>query len=1251
METIQVRERIEEKVLAFVRELVSSPSSDIPNEKGFLLKDLTKYPSTFISKFQVMNLVYQLCTLNKFSTKRDLYYCNKPILKDQTQLDSILKDLSSSWRVNRHDLHIVPQSKGEVCGPIAWKEISLIDIENRGQQPTTTIVSASKGCNLPSIPHLQIVEFSIPVEVDKVIIVEKESVFQVLKSQASSLKDTSLIITSKGYPDVPTRDFIVTLTKQVAKYQRRSLNIFTLTDGDPYGAEIANVYMNGSLSFENEKENLTIHSCVDSTEDWHYWVLQTCSRMSWIGVHLNDFDNAPQLISKWKDCWMPLEELDLKKINSLNNTQLELDDTVKTQINLQKDLNYKVEIEESSETDSDYCEAYGSDFYDDCVQLHADTIKTSDNLQEFILDAQNKGGSKFTQCGALDSDFGLPGLQLKLDNEQFKTIGFPLSNGSASELIQFCSKAPYGRGEDTIYDENVRKTWQLDPSRFEITNPTWDDLIDGLVDNEIRDGLGISKHLRLSANLYKLLVYEEGGHFQFHKDSEKEERMFGTLVVQLPSEYSGGEIIVRHGEEEEEYDFASVSRYTPHFISFYADCEHMIKNVNSGYRVCLIYNLCFSGNKESKPTLKGYEELAKRLQQIVSEWNADAKDVDTLYRMYVFQHQYSQKSLDPENLKGSDYNIYDILERYAEEYQDLVLDLGIMERKVEGFDDPEVSLEYIFGSQQRKIDVPFRSVVCKSALSSMKLFHKSINENTGNEGSTKEKQYRNACLMIYPKKCQQRICLKFGFSFCSKILPSFIESNSRENSIAFVKQMLAKKNIYLWGDEEKVVIQSIIQLNDVELAKLVIGIDQKSLSSLISHFTIEPFRETISENLCKKRYMKEFIGSLIEINDVPLIQMTMPKYSVNKYDHLYDSSCFEKLIILAQKCTYSMHSTVVENIVEDYYKYASYKESITKLIDLLKDTSIYEKLIVKELAKNSIPNQRGRGSYENKELDLPLIIKIANQIGVEKLKNLRFSFSKWLTSENCLNMVLSTMSCKPLSELLIEWMLYDHRDCFLDLKFATSFIRMLHNHSWNDFITRACRVVLSVASEENYSTLVAPLIEVVSNIMPKSDQLDILLNWSIDLIDDGIRTKKFIIPLPNFSVKSSISCICSDCKILKQFLWSETERTCSITGLVKELSHIESMVAPIREIQKQRVQKSIILTKLVISERLVKQATELNNAAKTKLESLLKKRRTPPEESTDNNSTLQLEVAPSSSIEPPNKKSKTDAPEIICIDD
>ncbi len=54
----------------------------------------------------------------------------------------------------------------------------------------------------------------------------------------------------------------------------------------------------------------------------------------------------------------------------------------------------------------------------------------------------------------------------------------------------------------------------------------------------------------VNAEFYKLLVYETGGFFLAHRDSEKAGGMFGTLVVTLPCEHTGGELCVRHAGRE-----------------------------------------------------------------------------------------------------------------------------------------------------------------------------------------------------------------------------------------------------------------------------------------------------------------------------------------------------------------------------------------------------------------------------------------------------------------------------------------------------------------------------------------------------------------------------------------------------------------------------------------------------------------------------------------------------------------------------
>jgi hypothetical protein len=50
--------------------------------------------------------------------------------------------------------------------------------------------------------------------------------------------------------------------------------------------------------------------------------------------------------------------------------------------------------------------------------------------------------------------------------------------------------------------------------------------------SKVRDGLNVASGFR--AELHNLLVYEPGGHFKPHRDSEKVPGMFGTLVVNTP---------------------------------------------------------------------------------------------------------------------------------------------------------------------------------------------------------------------------------------------------------------------------------------------------------------------------------------------------------------------------------------------------------------------------------------------------------------------------------------------------------------------------------------------------------------------------------------------------------------------------------------------------------------------------------------------------------------------------------------------
>lgn len=69
-----------------------------------------------------------------------------------------------------------------------------------------------------------------------------------------------------------------------------------------------------------------------------------------------------------------------------------------------------------------------------------------------------------------------------------------------------------------------------------------------------------------------------------------------TIVVCLPSEFTGGQLVVQQGGQTVTYDWASDSlgqQYAIRWAFHYADCEHEILPVTSGTRVTLAYDVYY----------------------------------------------------------------------------------------------------------------------------------------------------------------------------------------------------------------------------------------------------------------------------------------------------------------------------------------------------------------------------------------------------------------------------------------------------------------------------------------------------------------------------------------------------------------------------------------------------------------------------------------------------------------------------------
>jgi hypothetical protein len=261
------------------------------------------------------------------------------------------------------------------------------------------------------------------------------------------------------------------------------------------------------------------------------------------------------------------------------------------------------------------------------------------------LAGEVKSASSVEMTAAMDD--------LSLQVEGIGRVRFPLTPAKARKLIELGRPARFGRGAETLTDADVRDTWEIPKG---LVSAVWNDASLTDILTTVKDELGLPHRADLTADLHSFLVYEPGQFFLAHQDSEKDDSMIGTLVVTLPSTYTGGELIVGHDEELRTY---RGSRATLSLVGFYADCRHEVLPVKSGYRITLTYNLLLRGDT-SRP--EGEAGTIAELTSVLREhfatpaaryYRGQATDMPKRL-VYLLDHEYTPRALSWGRLKGAD---------------------------------------------------------------------------------------------------------------------------------------------------------------------------------------------------------------------------------------------------------------------------------------------------------------------------------------------------------------------------------------------------------------------------------------------------------------------------------------------------------------------------------------------------------------------------------------------------------------------
>ncbi len=376
-------------------------------------------------------------------------------------------------------------------------------------------------------------------------------------------------------------------------------------------------------------------------------------------------------------------------------------------------------------------------------------------------------------------------------------LSFPVPPAQAQQLIASAERAPFGKGDQTLVDENIRKVWQISPAKVKISGKGWTAGFHELV-RKIGEDLGCEA-VAVDAEFYKLLVYEKGGFFLPHRDSEKAGGMFGTLVVTLPSAHDGGELVIRHAGREAVLDLRGAAPSEIQFGAFYADCEHEVRPLRAGYRVCLIYNLV---QKKRKTRLNppDHRHSIAEAAKLLAQWASGGQRPDKI--VHLLEHHYTQATLSFSTLKGADAALAQVLIPAAQQ-AGCAAHLGIVHIEESGwaeytgggdhgrrhrhshwdddedeesgddeFDVGEVCEGSYYVDQWRaasdapvefgEIPIGVGEILPPGALDEEPPDESHFSEATGNEGASFERTYLRAALVIWPEDRFDHICASAG---------------------------------------------------------------------------------------------------------------------------------------------------------------------------------------------------------------------------------------------------------------------------------------------------------------------------------------------------------------------------------------------------------------------------------------------------------------------------------------------------------
>ena len=217
--------------------------------------------------------------------------------------------------------------------------------------------------------------------------------------------------------------------------------------------------------------------------------------------------------------------------------------------------------------------------------------------------------------------------------------------------------APYGHGEETKVDATVRDAREITADRIKLTDQR------GKEEN-FNCWLHLRNLYQTRTELHKIQLYGPGGHFKAHQDTIHGPDHMATLLMFMPTEFDGGELVVRRDGRQFKVNEGS--------CMFFTDCEHSVEPVTSGIRVTLQFDVYGKARLSGTPNdswlsenedEEDYEVPSNRIQGLGEcvEFMLNDEESKFEHLCLVLKHDYTHTTLNPDQLRGFDATLYQSL--------------------------------------------------------------------------------------------------------------------------------------------------------------------------------------------------------------------------------------------------------------------------------------------------------------------------------------------------------------------------------------------------------------------------------------------------------------------------------------------------------------------------------------------------------------------------------------------------------------